>query len=112
MSYSSASQRYLVKIIGQQFGLSPYKVEEFLGDESTYSTIEGFLKGDERVPKLLFYYQTRDTFTEDGEFIEAPGASARRLACCCKYTSSCAAALSALTALCAATQTRRHRKSS
>ena len=74
MSYSSAAQRYLIKIIGQQFGLSAYEVEEFLANESTYSTVSDFLKGDERVPKLVFFYQTRDTITDDGELIAAPGA--------------------------------------
>ena len=36
---------------------------------------------EERVPKLLFFYQTRDTFTDDGEFIEASGARARSATC-------------------------------
>jgi hypothetical protein len=74
MSYSSASQRYIIKVLGAQFGLSSGAVEEFLSDERTYASINDFLKGDERVPKLLFFYQVRDSFTEDGEFIEASGA--------------------------------------
>ena len=74
MSYASASQRYIIKVLGAQFGLSTSAVEEFLGDERTYASINDFLKGDERVPKLLFFYQTRDMFTDDGEFIEASGA--------------------------------------
>ena len=53
MSYSSTSQRYIVKILGSQFGLSATKVEEFLGDERTYSAIADFLKGEERVSKLF-----------------------------------------------------------
>ena len=74
MSYSTAAQRYLIKVIGMQFSLSAYQAEEFLGGESTYSTIMDFLNGDERVPKLLFYYQPRDAVTDDGELLEAAGA--------------------------------------
>ena len=67
MAYSSGSQRYIVKILGAQFGLSTGAVEDFLNDERTFASISDFLKGEERVPKLLFFYQTRDTFTDDGE---------------------------------------------
>lgn len=78
MSYSSGAQRYIVKVLGTQFGLRAEQVEEFLGDERTYQAIDDFLKGKETVPKLLFFYQMRDSFTEEGEFIEAPGAWSRR----------------------------------
>ena len=81
MAYSSGSQRYIVKILGAQFGLSTGAVEDFLNDERTFASISDFLKGEERVPKLLFFYQTRDTFTDDGEFIEASGARARSATC-------------------------------
>ena len=79
MSYSTPSQRYLVKVLGQQLGLSIARVEEELNDERTYSTIADFLRGDEKVAKLLFFYQSRDTITEDGELIEAPDSTMPQL---------------------------------
>lgn len=63
--------KYIFKVLGQHFGLAAARVEEFLDDEKSMATISDFLRGDERVTKLLFFYQSRDTFTEDGEFIEA-----------------------------------------
>ena len=72
-AFSSGAGRYIVKMLGFQFGLSASNVEEFLSDDRTVASIGEFLKGDERVTKLIFFYQTRDTFTEDGEFIEAAG---------------------------------------
>ena len=79
MALASPSQKYLVKILGQQLGLSGAKVEDHLNDEKTFSTIVDFLKGDEKVAKLLFFYQTRDTYTDDGEFIEAPDSAPAQL---------------------------------
>ena len=78
--FSSAAGRYIIKVLGYQFGLSGSHVEEFLSDDRTAKTVTDFLKGDERVTKLLFFYQTRDTMTDDGEFIEAAGM------CCCAAT--------------------------
>lgn len=74
MSYSGAAQRYIVKIIGKHFGLSTPKVEDFLGDEATYSEIDDFLKGSDKVSRLLFFYQSRDVLAENGEVIEELGA--------------------------------------
>ena len=73
-NFASGSARYVIKVLGYQFGLQTSLVEEFLSEDRTVASINEFFKGDERVNKLLFFYQTRDTFTEDGEFIEAAGA--------------------------------------
>jgi hypothetical protein len=71
---STGGQGYILKTIGHHFGLSLQRVKEDLHDEPTYATINSFLKGEERVPKLVFFYQTRDSYTDDGEFVEAAGA--------------------------------------
>ena len=69
---ASGPGRYIVKTLGFQFGLSASNVEEFLSDDRTVASIGEFLKGDEHVNKLLFFYQTRDTFTEDGDLSKQP----------------------------------------
>jgi len=74
------AQGYIFKVIAQQLGLTVAKVEsQFDGDEKTLSTISDFLKGDEKVGKLLFFYQARDTITVDGETIEAPDSAPPQL---------------------------------
>ena len=74
------AQGYIFKVIAQQLGLTVAKVEsQFDGDEKTLSTIGDFLKGDEKVGKLLFFYQARDTITVDGETIEAPDSAPPQL---------------------------------
>ena len=75
MSYASGAHKYIMKTLSQQFGLSPSKVEEVFNDERTFNIVADFLHGEEKVNKLVFFYQTRDTFTEDNEIIEASGAS-------------------------------------
>ena len=80
MSYSTPAQCHLIKIIGQQFGLSASRCEDALSSEKTYSTIADFLKGDEKVLKLIFFYQKRDTYTDDGDCIEAAGVLRLQLA--------------------------------
>ena len=75
---SSGGQGYILKILAAHFGLPLQQVKEELKDERTYTAIVDFLAGDERVPKLVFFYQTRDQYAEDGEFIEVPGERRRR----------------------------------
>ena len=75
---SGGGQGYILKILGQHFGLQLQRVKEELNEERTYTAIVDFLKGDERVPKLVFFYQTRDAYAEDGEFVEVSGERAHR----------------------------------
>ena len=83
MSFSSAGQRYVIKVLGQQFNLTAAKVEEsLLKEESTYVTISDFLKGEERASKLLFFYQSRDSYTEEGDLVEAPDGAPAELYLC------------------------------
>ena len=71
---SSGGQRYLIKVLSQQFGLGAQHIEEYFNDEKIFPIIVSFLTGDDKISKLIFFYQTRDSFTDDGEVIEAPGA--------------------------------------
>ena len=76
---SAGSQGYILKILGQHFGLPLQRVKEELADERSYTAIVNFIAGDEGVTKLVFFYQSRDQYAEDGEFIEPAGA-------CCAAT--------------------------
>ena len=71
---STGAQGYILKILGQHFGLPLQRVKEELSDERSHASIKDFLAGDEGVVKLVFFYQSRDQHTEDGEVIENSGA--------------------------------------
>ena len=70
---SAGAQGYILKILGQHFGLPLQRVKEELADERSYTAIANFVSGDESVTKLVFFYQSRDQIAEDGEFIEIAG---------------------------------------
>jgi len=73
MSAMEKARAYLVKVLAGQFALPAGRIEEYFNDEKTFPIIASFLAGEDKTSKLLFFYQTRDTFTDDGELIEAPG---------------------------------------
>ena len=71
--------RHIAKVLKQQFPLSDHEIEDVIIEERNNLLLRDFFHGDERVPKLLFFYQTRDSFGEDGEMIEAADTDAPQL---------------------------------
>ena len=67
---TSGGAGHILKILAQSFGLGVQKCKDELHDDKTYAAIIDFLKGDERVPKLVFFYQTRDTYNPDTHELE------------------------------------------
>ena len=63
--------KHILKVLKQQFGLSETHIEDVLIEERNFSLISDFFHGEEKVPKLIFFYQARDSFGEDGEIVEA-----------------------------------------
>lgn len=75
VEYSNAGATiYIFKLLEKTFGLSILKIKEELNDERTFTDISDFITGSERVPKLVFFYQSRDQYDEHGEVIEGSGA--------------------------------------
>lgn len=63
--------KHILRVLKQHYSLSETHIEYVLVDEQNFGLINDFFRGDEKVPKLIFYYQTRDAILEDGELIEA-----------------------------------------
>eukprot|EP00966_Prymnesium_polylepis_P148798 3437822-Prymnesium_polylepis.1 len=66
-----ARHKHILKVLKQQFGIADTHIEDVLIEERNFALINDFFHGEEKVPKLIFFYQTRDSFGEDGEIIEA-----------------------------------------
>ena len=70
-----ARHKHVTKVLKQQFGLPESHIEEVFIEDRNYQLLQDFFHGEDKVPKLIFFYQTRDSFGEDGEIIEAAGAT-------------------------------------
>ena len=78
VEYSSAgATTYIFKILEKAFSLPINRVKEQLADDRTFQDISDFIAGNERVNKLVFFYQTRDSYDEHGDVVEVPGAGSR-----------------------------------
>ena len=69
-----ARHRHIAKVVAQQFGLSVAAVEEVLAEERALATAADFFAAEGTPSKLIFFRQSRDIFSEDGELIESAGA--------------------------------------
>ena len=69
-----ARHRHIAKVVAQQFGLSVAAVEEVLAEERALATAADFFAAEGNPSKLIFFRQSRDVFSEDGELIESAGA--------------------------------------
>ena len=68
-----ARHRYISRVLSQHFGMSAMAVEEVLADDYNMQTISEFFQPEGVPSKLIFFKQSRDVQTDDGELIEAAG---------------------------------------
>ena len=92
MNSLDSRHRHIIRILKQQFGLSETHIEDVLIEERNYVLLTDFFHGQEKVSKLIFFYQTRDTFGDEGELIEAAGAPRHARPRRCLFTAAAAAA--------------------
>ena len=67
-----ARHKYMAKVIATSFGMAAPSVEEVLASEENLQAAEDFFRAD-GAPKLLFYRQARDVYTEDDDAAEPDG---------------------------------------
>ena len=67
-----ARHKYMAKVIATSFGMAAPAVEEVLASEENLQAAEDFFRAD-GAPKLLFYRQARDVYTEDDDAAEPDG---------------------------------------
>ena len=72
--------RHIARVVAQQFGMTVAAVEEVLADERHLTEAANFFIAEGTPSKLIFFRQSRDEFTEDGELVEAAGSRAPWLA--------------------------------
>jgi hypothetical protein len=65
--------RHIARVVAQQFGMTVAAVEEVLADERHLTEAANFFAAEGTPSKLIFFRQSRDEFTEDGELVEAAG---------------------------------------
>ena len=65
--------RHIARVVAQQFSMTVAAVEEVLADERHLTEAANFFAAEGTPSKLIFFRQSRDEFTEDGELVEAAG---------------------------------------
>eukprot|EP00965_Chrysotila_dentata_P250546 6209514-Pleurochrysis_carterae.AAC.1 len=78
MAQLDARHRYMARVLALQYGMPVASCETVFEEEANAQTISDFFEADGVPSKLVFFKQSRDTVTEDGEVIEAPGATRTR----------------------------------